>query len=225
MLSASVVGVLAAAAALVLRPPVVEVDVAASRRWWRWRWRRPPAWRPGQAATRRAAELEWTESLVAELRAGADPIGALVASASAAPRPVVPCALAAARSSGNVAGALATDAASSELLRGVAACWAVAEGSGAGLSAALVSLTDSARAAERVRRELHAGLAEPRATALVLAGLPLLGLVMGTALGADPLAWLLGTVAGRAVLGLGVVFEAVGAWWAWRIASRLEAQL
>ena len=101
----------------------------------------------------------------------------------------------------------------------------MAQGSGAGLAAALLSLADSARAAERVRRELHAGLAEPRATAVVLAGLPLLGLVMGTALGADPLAWLLGTVAGRAVLALGVLLEVVGAWWAWRIAVRLESQL
>ena len=75
-----------------------------------------------------------------------------------------------------------------------------------------------------MRRELHAGLAEPRATAVVLAGLPLLGLVMGTALGADPLAWLLGTVAGRSVLALGVLLEVVGAWWAWRIAVRLESR-
>lgn len=209
--------VLAIAAVVVAAPPQIEPVL---RRSWR-----PPRWRPGQASARRAAELEWVESLVAELRAGADPVGALVVSAAAAPRPVVPRALAAARSGGDVAGALATDAASSELLRGVAACWAVAEGSGAGLAAALLSLADSARAAERVRRELHAGLAEPRATAVVLAGLPLLGLVMGTALGADPLAWLLGTVAGRSVLALGVLLEVVGAWWAWRIAVRLESQL
>jgi tight adherence protein B len=101
----------------------------------------------------------------------------------------------------------------------------VAEGSGAGLASALVSLADSARAAERVRRELHAGLAEPRATAMVLAGLPLLGLLLGTALGADPLSWLLGSSAGRVVLCLGLGLELLGAWWAWRIATRLEAQL
>jgi tight adherence protein B len=110
-------------------------------------------------------------------------------------------------------------------MRGVAACWSVAQGSGAGLAAALLSLADSARAAERVRRELHAGLAEPRATALVLAALPLVGLGMGIGLGADPLDWLLGTTAGRGVLALGIALEAAGAWWAWRIASRLEAQL
>ena len=73
----------------------------SSRRSWR-----PPRWRPGQASARRAAELEWVESLVAELRAGADPVGALVVSAAAAPRPVVPRALAAARSGGDVAEAL-----------------------------------------------------------------------------------------------------------------------
>jgi tight adherence protein B len=186
---------------------------------------RAPDWRPGQAAARRAAELEWVESLVAELRAGSDPRSALVISAAATPRPVVPAALAAARAGAEVADALTADAVASELLRGVAACWSVAEGSGAGLASALVSLADSARAAERVRRELHAGLAEPRATAMVLAGLPLLGLLLGTALGADPLSWLLGSSAGRVVLGLGLGLEVLGAWWAWRIATRLEAQL
>jgi tight adherence protein B len=217
VLSPVALGALAVAAVLIAAPPRVELVLGLS-------WG-PPRWKPGQASARRAAELEWVESLVAELRAGADPVGALVVSAAAAPRPVVPRAVAAARGGGDVAEALAADAASSELLRGVGACWAVAQGSGAGLAAALLSLADAAREAERVRRELHAGLAEPRATAVVLAGLPVLGLVMGAALGADPLAWLLGTVAGRAVLALGVLLEVVGAWWAWRIAARLEDQL
>jgi tight adherence protein B len=217
VLSPAVLALLAVAAVLVEAPPPLPPVVGRS-------WA-APRWRPGQAAARRAAELEWVEAFVAELRAGADPVGALVASATAAPRPVVPCALAGARSGRDVAEALVVDAAGSQLLRGVAACWAVAQGSGAGLAAALLSLADSARAAERVRRELHAGLAEPRATAVVLAGLPLLGLVMGMALGADPLAWLTGTGAGRAVLASGVLMELVGAWWAWRIAVRLESQL
>jgi tight adherence protein B len=186
---------------------------------------RVPMWRPGRSAARRAAELEWVESVVAELRAGADPVAALVAAESAAPRSVAPGALVAVRSGADVAAALERDAGASPLMRGVAACWSVAQGSGAGLAAALLSLADSARAAEAVRRELHAGLAEPRATALVLAALPLVGLAMGVALGADPLAWLLGTTAGNAVLALGIGLECVGAWWAWRIASRLEAEL
>jgi tight adherence protein B len=217
VLTPAVLALLAVGAVVLLLPPRLELRAAPHVR--------APDWRPGQAAARRAAELEWVESLVAELRAGSDPRSALVISAAATPRPVVPAALAAARAGAEVADALTADAVASELLRGVAACWSVAEGSGAGLASALVSLADSARAAERVRRELHAGLAEPRATAVVLAGLPLLGLLLGTALGAEPLSWLLGSSAGRVVLCLGLGLELLGAWWAWRIATRLEAQL
>lgn len=217
MLSAVLLAAAAAGVVLVLWPPrLAGVGLPEVR---------GPAWRPGRAAARRAAELEWVESVVAELRAGADPAGALVAAEAAAPHPVARRAAIAVRSGGDVADALTDDAAGSPLMRGVAACWTVAEGSGAGLAAALLSLADSSRAAERVRRELHAGLAEPRATALVLAALPFVGLAMGVALGADPLAWLLGPTPGHAVLALGLGLEAVGAWWAWSIASRLEEQL
>lgn len=209
---------LASLAVLVLRPP--------SPSGWAGRLAVPaPRWRPGAAAARRAVELEWLEALVAELRAGADPRSALVLSAASVGGDVVPAAASAARSGGDVDAALRLDARGGELLRGVAACWEVAEGSGAGLADALLTLADAARAGERVRRELHAGLAEPRATALVLAGLPLLGLAFGILLGADPLGWLLGSTPGRAVLLAGAGLEALGAWWAWRIAVRLEAEL
>jgi tight adherence protein B len=120
---------------------------------------------------------------------------------------------------------LRADPRSSDLLRGVAACWDVAAGSGAGLASSLTTLADSAREAERARYELRAGLAEPRATAVVLACLPLLGLALGTVLGADPVSWLLGSATGAAVLASGLLLEAVGAWWAWRIASSLESSV
>ena len=86
-------------------------------------------------------------------------------------------------------------------------------------------LADAARETERVRRELQAGLAEPRATAVVLAALPALGLLLGSMLGADPVHWLLSSRLGVLVLVTGLALEAVGAWWAWRIASSLESQL
>jgi tight adherence protein B len=133
--------------------------------------------------------------------------------------------VAAARAGADVGPALLADGARSETLRGVAACWEVASGSGAGLGASLTVLADAARETERVRRELQAGLAEPRATAVVLAMLPGLGLLLGSMLGADPLHWLLGSRLGPVVLVAGLALEAVGAWWAWRIAASLEAQL
>jgi tight adherence protein B len=89
----------------------------------------------------------------------------------------------------------------------------------------LTALADAAREDERVRRELRTGLAEPRATALVLAALPAVGLLLGAALGADPLAWLLGSPPGAVVLASGIVLEALGALWSWRIVRSLEAAL
>jgi len=167
-------------------------------------------------------ELLWVETLVVELGGGRDPASALVAASAATS--VCPEAVAVARTGGDVAAALRT-AAGTPLTRSVGACWEVAQGSGTGLAASLATLADAARETERVRAELRTGLAEPRATAVVLAALPLLGLLLGTALGADPVQWLLGSTLGRLVLLGGLALEAVGAWWSWRITVSLEAAL
>jgi tight adherence protein B len=167
-------------------------------------------------------ELLWVETLVVELGGGRDPASALVAASAAAS--VCADVVAVARTGGDVAAALRR-AAGTPLTRGVAACWEVAQGSGTGLAASLATLADAARETERVRAELRTGLAEPRATAVVLAALPLLGLLLGTALGADPVQWLLGSAIGRLVLLAGLALEAVGAWWSWRITVSLEAAL
>lgn len=178
------------------------------------------------AAARRRTEglaLEWLEAVAAELRAGRGAAAALLAAPHATV--VVPHAAAAARSGADVVDALRRDGCRDPLLAGVAACWEVAEGSGAGLASSLTTLADAARESRRVRDELAAGLAEPRATAVVLAGLPVLGLALGSMLGADPLRWLLGTPAGRAVLAAGALLQVLGAVWAWRITRALEQAL
>ncbi len=181
---------------------------------------------PVNAEARRRTELEWVEALAAETRAGRDPLSAVVAAAAQLdrPPPAIVAAAGAAASGGDVAAALRSDAAG-ELILSAAACWEVAAGSGAGLAASLTALADAAREDERVRRELRTGLAEPRATALVLAALPVIGLLLGAALGADPVAWLLGTPAGLAVLAVGVLLEIAGGLWSWRIVRSLEASL
>lgn len=203
----------AALALLVLRPPSYDL-------------RRLPAWQlvrddPG---ARRARELEWLEALVTEVRGGADPAAALVASSRSVPG-VVPHGEAAAGGFGDVVAALRSDGARSPLVRAVAACWEVASGSGAGLASSLATLADAGREDARLHRELQAGLAEPRATALVLAALPVVGLGLGALLGADPVGWLLGSAPGMLVLTAGLGLEALGAWWAWRIAVSCGAGL
>ncbi|MFC5657966.1 type II secretion system F family protein, partial [Streptomyces nogalater] len=133
--------------------------------------------------------------------------------------------VAAARFGGDVPGALAVAARQpgAEGLLGLAACWRVAVDQGAGLAAGLDRLDGALRAERDGRADLRAQLAGARATAVLLAVLPVLGLLLGTAMGADPLRVLLHTGAGLGCLSVGAVFEAAGMWWAMRIVRGAEA--
>lgn len=133
--------------------------------------------------------------------------------------------LAAARFGGDVPGALATAARQpgAEGLRGLAACWRVAVDQGAGLADGLDRLAAALRSERDQRSDLRAQLAGARATAVMLAGLPALGLLIGTALGADPLHVLLHTPAGLGCLAAGGLLEGLGLWWVLRIVRGAEA--
>ncbi|WP_432135179.1 MULTISPECIES: type II secretion system F family protein [unclassified Streptomyces] len=132
--------------------------------------------------------------------------------------------LAAARFGGDVPGALVAAAREpgAEGLSGLAACWRVAVDQGAGLADGLDRLEGALRAERDQRADLRAQLAGPRATAVMLAGLPVLGLLLGAALGADPLRVLLHTGPGLACLAVGSALEGVGMWWALRIVRGAE---
>ncbi len=133
--------------------------------------------------------------------------------------------LAAARFGGDVPGALAAAAGQpgAEGLRGLAACWRVAVDQGAGLAAGLDRLEGALRAERDQRSDLRAQVAGARATAVMLAGLPVLGLLLGVALGSDPLRVLLHTGAGLGCLLAGGVLEGLGVWWVTRIVRGAEA--
>lgn len=173
-------------------------------------------------ARERTRVLHALRSLVSELEAGQPPTTALV---RAAGEPSAwPHAERAARWGGDVAAAWELDARRAPVLGQVAACWRVGA-RGSGLAASLRTMGESARAAEDVRVEMEGQLAGPRATARMLAGLPVLGIGLGVLLGADPLAWLLGTPPGVACLVAGVALTAVGTWWTGRIAASVERRL
>lgn len=166
-------------------------------------------------------------ALAGEVRAGRQPGEALLRAARdcgglADAQATV---LAAARFGGDVPDALATAARQpgAEGLRGLAACWRVAVDQGAGLAAGLDRLAAALRAERDQRCDLRAQLAGARATAVMLAGLPALGLLIGGALGADPLHVLLHTPAGLGCLVAGAVLEGVGVWWVLRIVRGAEA--
>ncbi|MFE2167418.1 type II secretion system F family protein [Streptomyces sp. NPDC059447] len=189
------------------------------RRWLRTRARE-------RARVARAAEVaELCGAVVGELRAGSQPGQALTAAirrtvaGPGGPGAAEAGVLAAAAFGGDVPGALRQAARESgaEGLAGMAACWRVSVDGGAGLAAGLDRLEGALRA-ERDREEsLRAQLAGARSTAVVLALLPLVGLLIGTGLGADPLGVLLHTPVGWGCLLAGGVLEALGLLWCRRI--------
>lgn len=194
------------------------------RRWLRVRARE-------RARTARAAEVvALCGAVVGELRAGAQPGQALTAAmrrtaaGPGAPGAAEAGVLAAAAFGGDVPGALrqAAREPGAEGLAGMAACWRVSVDGGAGLAAGLERLEGALRA-ERDRQEsLRAQLAGARSTVLVLALLPLVGLLIGTGLGADPLRVLLHTPMGWGCLLAGGVLEALGLLWCRRIVKAAE---
>ncbi|HEY5518801.1 MAG TPA: type II secretion protein F, partial [Cellulomonas sp.] len=71
--------------------------------------------------------------------------------------------------------------------------------------------------AAEVDGERRSALAGPRATARVLTGLPVLGVALGAAVGADPVGVLLGGGLGTVALMTGVALVLVGRWWIARL--------
>ena len=65
-------------------------------------------------------------------------------------------------------------------------------------------------------------LAGPQTSAQMLAWLPLIGVVLGSVLGAKPLHFLLSTTAGRFVFVLGLACEIAGIVWVRALCARAE---
>ena len=107
-----------------------------------------------------------------------------------------------------------------EVLRALAACWTVCAASGSGLATAVDRLGEGLRADQDRRRAVEAELAGPRATAGMLAVLPVAGLLLATGLGADPAGVLLHTPLGLACLVGGLLLDGLGLLWTGRLVAR-----
>jgi tight adherence protein B len=180
--------------------------------------------RRGAARRRQAGLLEACGVLSSELTAGQPPATALARAARVWPglEPVL-------RSHDLGADvpdawrALAGQAGAQDALV-LAAAWQVAHRSGRGLGEALARVSDGLRASAATRRVVESELSSARATARLLAVLPLLALVVGGGAvpGSSPTTFLLETPVGLACLGAGLALGFLGLWWIEAIADDVE---
>ncbi|MDP4014184.1 MAG: type II secretion system F family protein [Candidatus Nanopelagicales bacterium] len=179
------------------------------------------------ASRRRSRELQdealrWAMALAAELRAGTEAATALASVDRV--QPLAHRAARAATTGGDIPAGLRTDAlrAGVPLLNTVAACWQVGQSSGAGLADAVENLSDGYRRTLAIERSIDAELAAPRATARLMAILPLIGVGLATMLGANPVAWLMTTPLGLLTLAAGLSLNLLGAGWTRHLARQME---
>ncbi len=165
--------------------------------------------------------------MVGELRVGAHPVAAI--------------AVAAKESHGRIAEALRSVAARAVLGADVAAglraqaqrstspghwerlavCWHLAQTHGLAIATLMQAAQRDIVERERFQGRVAAGMAGARATAAILAGLPLLGVLLGQSVGADPLRFLLSGGAGGWLFVLGAGLICCGLLWSDGITSRV----
>src|SRR5450631_185473 len=175
----------------------------------------------------RAAMVDLCRAMAAELRAGQPLAGAFTAAARGAPLSVAEAlrpAVAVSRrgDAADLAEVLraAARAPGCAGLRSIAACWQVATSSGSTLAPAIDRVGDALQDDIDLRRDVGSLLAGPRTTMRLLAVLPAVGLLLGTAIGARPLSFLVSSPAGWGCLIGALLFDAAGIGWSRRIAAR-----
>jgi tight adherence protein B len=175
-----------------------------------------------RADATRARVIELCDALCAELAAGQGANGAL--ERAAVDWDVVAPVARAAAAGGDVTGGLRelADQPGAAALRVVAAAWQVSHRTGHGLATTLGRVAEDLRAAEQTRRVVAGELASARATARLLAALPLVALAMASGSGASPWPFLLGHPAGLACLGGGLGLGYAGLSWVEALARDVD---
>lgn len=190
---------------------------------WRYRRRIRERRRRGEARAMAAA----LEVLVGELRVGAHPLRAFAIAANESPG-IVGTALRAVATRAELgadvgAGLRAAAAGSSvpDYWDRLAVCWQLAAEHGLAMASLMRTAHDDIVGRQRFTDQVQAGLAGAKATAAILAGLPLLGVALGELIGAKPIRFLLGGGAGGWLLVVGVSLVVMGVAWSDRIIDRL----
>ncbi|MEE2855438.1 MAG: type II secretion system F family protein [Actinomycetota bacterium] len=186
--------------------------------------------RRGRRATAEGHALQAAlEVLVGELRAGSHPVRAFCVAAddSAGAVAVSMRSVAArARLGADVAAGLAAAARYSALpmhWERLGLCWRLASDNGLGIATLMRAAQRDIAERQRFSARVSSSLAGARATAAILAALPVLGVLLGQLIGARPLSFLLGGRAGGWLLLVGSALACIGLLWSDRIADRVAS--
>ena len=151
------------------------------------------------------------ESLAVLLDAGLTPRSAWAAVAEHGGHPIAALVTASLSAQPSCAHAL-REAAESDDVRAVAAAWQVAEDAGAPLGHTLRVVAETVRDVAEAEREAEVALSGPRATARLVSWLPLAGVALAAALGAD-IVGAASSAPGAMALGAGAMLMLAGRWW------------
>jgi tight adherence protein B len=174
--------------------------------------------RAEEARQRRRAVVDFCEALVGELRAGQPVLVAL--ERSAAVWPEVGPAVSAARLDADLPAALRrlAKAPGADALDHLAAAWQLCAATGGGLTVTAGQVLEAVRGDAAALRQVEGEASSARATARLVAMLPVVVLTAGQGLGSRPWAFLLGTPVGVVCLAGGVTLVLAGLTWIDRIA-------
>jgi tight adherence protein B len=172
-------------------------------------------------------ELETAiDVLVGELRVGAHPAAAFAVAAQETAGPVAgACRAVAARArlGADVAAGLRGTGETSVLQphwERLAVCWQLAADHGLAMSALMHTAQRDIVERQRFSGQVRSAMAGARATAAILASLPVLSVVMGQLIGARPMAFLLGGGLGGCLLVVGLTLVCGGLLWSDRITDK-----
>lgn len=176
-----------------------------------------------RAAARLRQEMVTVVGVLAgELVAGAQPTVALEAAAGVGTvtAPVFATAAKVAGRGGD-ASALLIEA-DVTAVRSIGFAWQLVETTGAALAQVMERVAGDLAAQTALSRAVAVALAGPRSSAALLSTLPLVGIALGAAMGAHPLALLFDDPLGRALCCAGVLLDVAGVLWIREIVRRAE---
>jgi tight adherence protein B len=171
------------------------------------------------ANVRRRLVVDYAEALAGELRAGQPVVTAVERASASWPESAV--VVTAATLDADVAAALRRLGAEpgGAALRRLAAAWELCAATGAGLAFAVEQVVETARVEQRTVSMVQGELASARATARLVATLPVVVLVAAQGMGAGSWEFLTSTSAGVGCLAAGLALALLGMWWIDRIAT------